>query len=299
MAIPDYQTIMLPLLQHASDSKIHTLSDATDTLADQFELTLEERKELLPSGAQETFKNRVGWARTYMVKALLLESVKRGSFRITKRGLELLAQKPKKIGVAVLSQYSEFRKFRQKRKPKNKKEEAPERIDTPQEQLENAYQQLRNQLALELMETIKQCSPSFFERLVVDLIVSMGYGGSRKEAGEAIGAAGDGGIDGIIKEDKLGLDTIYIQAKRWQGVVGRPEIQKFAGALQGVKARKGIFITASSFTTGAVEYAKGIETNIILIDGDMLTGLMIDHNVGASSVSVYDVKRLDSDYFTE
>lgn len=300
MAIPDYQSIMLPLLKFAGDKNEHSLREAITYLATVFKLTLDEQKELLPSGKQPTFDNRVGWARTYMEKAGLLEKPRRAFFKITSRGLEVLSANPEEINVQFLEQYEEFIEFRQVKKTKPDKEEPSKTIvETPEEALEAAHQTLKDGLSSELIQTIKQCSPEFFERLVIDLLVKMGYGGSRKEAGQAVGKSGDGGIDGIIKEDRLGLDIIYIQAKRWEGIVGRPEIQKFAGALQGNRARKGIFITTSGFTKEALGYVSQIDTKIILIDGEKLADLMIEHNIGVTPLSIYEVKRLDSDYFEE
>jgi len=297
MAIPDYQTIMLPLLKFAGGGQEHSLRETIDFLANKFNLSDEEKKELLPSGLQATFDNRVGWARTYMKKAGLLESTRRGYFCITAQGKEVLAQNPQKINVKFLKQFPEFVEFQ---KPKKKEEIDPPPTDiTPEESLEAAFQELQDGLALELLQTVKQCPPDFFERLVVDVLIKMGYGGSRKEAGQAVGKTSDGGIDGIIKEDKLGLDIIYIQAKRWEGTVGRPEVQKFAGALQGQRARKGIFITTSNFTKDALSYVENIETKIILIDGQRLTELMIAYNVGANTTAIYEVKKIDSDYFIE
>ena len=297
MAIPDYQTIMLPLLKYAAYNQEHSLRETIDFLAHEFNLSDEERKELLPSGSQATFDNRVGWARTYMKKAGLLESTRRGYFCITVRGKKVLVQNPQKINVKFLKQFPEFVEFQ---KPKKKGEIDPPPIDiTPEESLEAAYQELHDGLASELLQMVKQCPPDFFERLVVDVLIKMGYGGSRKEAGQAVGKTSDGGIDGIIKEDKLGLDIIYIQAKRWEAVVGRPEIQKFAGALQGQRARKGVFITTSNFTKDALNYVENIDTKIILIDGQRLAELMIAYNVGANTTAIYEVKNIDSDYFIE
>jgi restriction system protein len=237
-----------------------------------------------------------------MKKAGLLSSPQRGRFQITKRGEELLKENPEKIDVSLLGRFEEFGQF--KAAHKSKGEEAVEEsevdsIGTPEEAIEYGYQKVVANLSEEMLLKVKECSPTFFERVVVDLLVSMGYGGSRKEAGEVLGKSGDGGIDGIIKEDKLGLDIIYIQAKRWESVVGRPEIQKFAGALLGQKARKGIFITTSSFTQEAISYANNLEAKVILIDGNRLSRLMIDHDLGVSTTASYQVKRIDSDYFVE
>lgn len=302
MAIPDYQSCMLPLLEFASDQKDHKVSEAVEALSDLFGLTPSERTALLPSGAQKIFHNRIGWARSYMIKAGLLDSPKRGLFRITERGLNVIAQSPSRIDVKFLGQFPEFVAFRESGKndgnyssPNNA---SPAEI-TPEETLELAYQDLRKEIAQEVLSRITSCSPTFFENLVVELLVKMGYGGSRADAGERIGQSGDGGIDGIIKEDKLGLDVIYIQAKRWQGNVGRPEIQKFVGALQGQRARKGVFITASSFTSDAIDYAGKIDAKVVLIDGNMLSSLMIDFDVGVSASATYVIKKIDSDYFEE
>ena len=300
MAIPDYQTCMLPFLQFISDGVEHTLRDAEDDLAAHFHLSPTERAELLPSGQQGIFKNRVGWARTYLKKAALLESPKRGIFRITDRGLKVLQSKPPKIDVKFLEQFPEFIEFRDAAKTDGHTIEAePQVKTTPEESIELAHQGLREQLAAEILSRVLGCSPTFFEQLVVELLVKMGYGGSRRDAGERIGQTGDGGIDGIIKEDRLGLDTIFIQAKRWQGTVGRPEIQKFVGALQGQRARKGVFMTTSNYSAEAVDYASRIDTKVVLIDGKQLADLMIDFDVGVAPAATYVVKRIDSDYFEE
>jgi restriction system protein len=303
MTIPDYQTIMLPLLQYIKDEKEYSLRDVIDGLADYFKLTTEERNELLPSGTQSLFYNRVGWARTYLNKAGLLKSERRGYFSITYKGLDLLKQNPIEINNNLLEKYPEFNNFISFRKIKTPKEdeikENIEQLKTPEEILENAYQNLNKVLASELLKQIKDSPSSLFEQIVIDLLVKMGYGGNRKDAGETIGKPGDEGIDGIIKEDKLGLDTIYIQAKRWDDTkIGRPEIQKFVGALQGQKARKGIFITTSYFSKEAYDYVSRIETKIVLIDGNLLTNLMIANNVGVSLLANYEVKKIDTDYFT-
>lgn len=295
MAIPDFQTIMLPLLKFLGGEKEHALREAIEFLANEFKLKEEERKELLPSGQQATFDNRVGWARTYMFKAGLLESTKRGYFKITERGLKVLSEKPEKINIRFLEQFTEFVEFRKKKK---EKETPGEEEFPPEEVIESAYQSIREDLVSELLQNIKKYSPTFFERLVVDLLVKMGDGGTKKDAGQATRKTADGGIDGIIKEDRLGLDIVYIQAKRWENTVGRPEVQKFAGALQGMKARKGIFIITSNFSKEAEDYVKNIDSKIVFIDGELLANLMIDHNIGVSSFASYELKRIDLDYFT-
>jgi restriction system protein len=301
MSIPDYQTIMLPLLRLASDGAEHPFREAVDKLADEFTLSDAERSELLPSGTAHVFGSRVGWARTYLKQAGLLEAPKRGLFRITSEGSALLAKKPAKIDNNVLTQYDAFRAFRSRGK-EPEDELKPNSatvaiVQTPEDAMATAYNRVRKELEAELLEQLKVVSPAFFERLVVDLLVAMGYGGSKQDAGRAIGRSGDGGIDGIIKEDRLGLDVIYVQAKRWENTVGRPEVQKFAGALQGQRANKGIFITTSTYSRDAVEYANLISTKIIVIDGQMLVGLMVDHNVGVTRTGVYEMKKIDADYF--
>jgi restriction system protein len=291
---------MLPLLRFVSDGSEHSLRESIDSLADEFQLSDNERRQLLPSGQQEVFDNRVGWARTYLKKAGLVKTTRRGYFQITDRGRNALQQNPARIDGRFLDQFEEFRAFKTLRRTAEEepKDEAPMESATPEEALERAYQNLRDDLAADLLAQIKQSSPSLFERMVVELLVRMGYGGSRKDAGEAVGKAGDEGIDGIIKEDRLGLDIIYIQAKRWESTVGRPEIQKFAGALQGQRARKGIFITTSDFSREAIEYAARIDSKIVLIQGEQLAQMLIDHNIGVTSVANYEIKRIDSDYFT-
>lgn len=304
MPIPDYQTLMLPLLRFASDGNDHTTREAVEVLANEFQLTSVERTELLASGQQAIFNNRVGWANSYLKKAGLLESPRRGALRITGRGIEILGENPPRIDVRFLERFPEFIAFRDA--PRNTRgTEITEAVvaitteQTPEEALELAHQSLRLSLAQDILSRILSCSPTFFERLVVELLVKMGYGGSRRDAGERIGQSGDGGIDGIIKEDRLGLDTIFIQAKRWQGAVGRPEIQKFVGALQGQRAKKGVFITTSFYTAEAIDYASRIDTKVVLIDGQLLANLMMDFDVGVSVSASYIVKRIDSDYFEE
>jgi restriction system protein len=307
MAVPDYQSVMLPLLRFAGEKNDETSTgEAVEVLAKEFGLTDEDLKEMLPSGIQSTFVNRVGWASTYMKKAGLLEATRRGYYRITPRGQELLKKQPKAINVKLLKQYPEFLEFQQLKGTRSGDRESFSRATfdvttaTPSEVLETAYENLRDELADELLARLKKSSPSFFERVVVELLVKMGYGGSRADAGKAIGKTGDGGIDGIIKEDKLGLDVVYIQAKRWENnPVGRPDVMQFAGALQAQKANKGIFITTSRFTDDARSYVSQIGSKIVLIDGEQLTSLMIEHDVGVSTVSMYPVKKIDTDYFDE
>ena len=301
MAIPDYQSIMLPLLRFAADGNEHSLRESIEGLSEQFGLTDAEKNELLPSGQQPRFDNRVAWSRSYLSMAALLESTRRGYFRITQRGRDVLSKNPREINVKFLGQFPEFIEFRAKRREREETAETAETetLQTPGELLETAHQKLREDLTTELLKTVRECSPSFFERLVIDVLVKMGDGGSRKEAGKAIGRSGDEGIDGIINEDRLGLDVIYIQAKRWQATIGRPEIQKFAGALQGHRAKKGVFITTSDFSREAKEYVSKIDSKIVLIDGEQLAQLMIENNVGVTPVTLYETKKIDGDYFIE
>jgi len=307
MAVPDYQSVMLPLLQFAAQKGTETsTSEAVEALAKELSLTDDDLKEMLPSGIQLTFVNRVAWASTYMKKAGLLEATRRGFYKITDRGRNLLKKQPKAINVKLLKQYPEFIEFQQLKgtrsgdKITGSKGTSDISTATPSEALETAYENLRDELSDELLARLKKISPAFFERVVVELLVKMGYGGSRADAGKAIGRSGDGGIDGIIKEDKLGLDVVYIQAKRWDSnPVGRPDVMQFAGALQAQRANKGIFITTSRFTDDARSYVSQIGSKIVLIDGEQLTSLMIEHDVGVSTVSLYPVKKVDSDYFEE
>lgn len=267
MPIPDFQSIMRPLLAAHADGREHANRDLVGGLADHFGLSEDERREMLPSGGARLFDNRVGWAKSHITQAGLLTSPRRAISAITERGRTVLREHPDRVDLRVLAGF------------------------------EDAYQQLRSQVEADLLRQTMESPPDFLERVVVDLVVRMGYGGSRKDAGEALGRAGDEGIDGIIKEDPLGLDIIYLQAKRWEGTVGRPEIQKFAGALQGQRARKGIFLTTSSFSAEALEYVSRIDSKIILIDGARLARLMFEHGIGVTTVSEYPVKRTDSDYF--
>jgi restriction system protein len=299
MTIPDYQTVMLPLLRFAADGQEHSLREAIEKLADHFDLSDDERKELLPSGRQATFDNRVGWARTYMKKAELLHTPRRGYFTITDAGIQALKDNPEAINRKFLERYPEFVEFMSKSTATKTDTTVPTEERTPREVMEDAYATIRTQLASELLERIAQSSPQFFERLVVDLLVNMGYGGTRKDAGEAVGGSGDEGIDGIIKEDRLGLEVVYIQAKRWENTVQRPEIQKFVGALSGQNARKGVFITTSSFSAGAIDYATGLQVKVVLIDGETLANHMIDYGVAVAPEASYEIKRVDSDYFDE
>ncbi|HZU05440.1 MAG TPA: restriction endonuclease [Chloroflexota bacterium] len=300
MSIPDLQTCMLPLLDLASDRQEHAFREAIEELVDGFKLTEDERKARVSSG-ELTINNRIRWAYFLLKRAGLLEATRRGHFRITQRGLEVLRSRPAKLTIAFLKQFPEFQEYQKLAASKAvaTRRMRKARPQSPVEELEAAYRRLRHGLAIELIEAVKRCSPTFFERLVVDLLVKMGYGGTREDAGHAIGRTNDGGIDGIINEDRLGLDVIYLQAKRWNGVVGRPEIQRFAGALQGHRASKGVFITTSSFSKEARDYVSHIGSRIILIDGEQLAELLIDYNIGVLPVATYEIKRIDQNYFAE
>ena len=309
MALPDFQQLMLPLLRYLADGKEHPNREVLDALADEFKLTEEERKELLPSGQDYLFRNRVAWARTHLKGAGLVDNPRRGFFVITEQGRSLLAGKPDTINLKILHNYPAYLEFRNRHKIKDKDAEIDsgdsagvehgEDSRTPEEQIEAAFELLRDNLVSQILDQLKSSTADFFEKVVVEVLVKMGYGGSRKDAGQAIGRSGDEGIDGIIKEDRLGLDIIYIQAKRWNTTVSRPEVQKFAGALQGRRARKGIFITTSEFSKQASQFVQQIDSKIILIDGKQLAQMMLDHNVGVSTEAIYELKRIDSDYFAE
>ena len=309
MPIPDYQTLMLPLLQKLSDGRTRVIRDVTAELADDFQLTAEERTALLPSGGAQTFFNRVSWAKTYLKKAGLVSQLKRGAVEITSAGRAVLEKLPARIDVNYLGQFPEFVEFRAVVKdragqlsnnPSQQQFEAASPELTPDEVIESAYQRHWDALADEVIERVKSCSPNYFERLVVQLLIKMGYGGSRQEAGEALGRSGDGGIDGIINEDRLGLDAIYLQAKRWEGSVGEGPIRDFKGALDAKGAQKGVFITTSTFTPAALLAARTSRSyKIVLIDGARLAELMIEHDLGVSVAASYHLKRIDSDFFTD
>ncbi len=299
MAVPEFKYFILPVLKMAADQREHSLIEARDYLKSHFSLSEADLLELLPSGIQSRFSNRVQWARTYLVKAGLLAAAGRGKFKITDRGLKVLRDPPKIIDKPFLRQFDEFKEFSTVSEDDTTVIEHDDSDATPQEVLERTYQDLRRSLALELLDQVKKSSPAYFERIVVDLLVRMGYGGSRHDAGAAVGRSGDGGIDGVIKEDRLGLDVVLIQAKRWDNPVGRPVVQGFAGSLDGQRAKKGVFITTSTFTSDAREYVKIIEKKIVLIDGEALTQLMIDFDIGVAEQAIYKVKKLDLDYFDE
>ena len=300
MPVPDFQTLMLPALRVLSTVSPETAMQVRAALAVEFGLTAAELAELLPSGRQTTFANRVAWAYSYLKQAGLIASPRRGVYEITARGREILAQSPARIDIPFLSRFPEFQAFRQPSVNAQSETALPAQTLTaltPDEQIRAGYKRLREALAAQLLERTLSLSASSFERLVVDVLVGLGYGGSRLDAAEVVGGGGDEGIDGIIKEDRLGLESIYVQAKRWQGTVGRPEIQRFAGALQGQRARKGIFIATSTFTADAVSYARGLQTTIVLIDGRQLAELMMEAGVGVSPAEEIRILKADEDYF--
>ncbi|HPW85283.1 MAG TPA: restriction endonuclease [Rhodoferax sp.] len=306
MAIPDYESLMLPLLKQLADGSVRVLKDVIAALADECQLTAEERAQLLPSGGTLTFHSRVGWAKTYLKKAGLLTQPKRGMVQISAAGTEVLAENLDALSTKYLYRLESFQDFRNGN-PSAEGEtkagaSAPVSVEvdlTPDEVIDAAFEKSREALADDVLERVKACSPSYFERLVVQLLIKMGYGGSREEAGRAVGKSGDGGIDGIINEDRLGLDAIYLQAKRWEGVVGRPEIMKFVGALAGQRASKGVFITTSWYTQEAKDYAANSQYKVVLIDGPRLSDLMIEHDLGVSVAATYQLKRIDSDFFAD
>jgi len=302
MAIPQFKYFILPFLQHLADNKEHSMKEMEDALASQFNLTENELAETTPSGRMTIVSNRVGWSKTYLKKAALIDAPKKALFKITPAGQKVLAEKPEVIDPKFLKQFSSFNEFINGSEESDKNDKVEESLEelTPEETMEAGYESITKELYSELLNQLKSSSPAFFEQAVIDLMLGMGYGGSRKDAGQAIGRSGDEGIDGVIKEDKLGLDLIYIQAKRWNGAsVGRPDVQSFVGALNGKFAKKGIFITTSSFTKEAIEYAQRLDSKVILIDGWQLVKLMTEHNIGVSTVATYDIKKVDSDYFLE
>jgi restriction system protein len=303
MSIPNYQMIMLPLLETVQDGADYTIPQLFEKLAQKFELSQAEREEMLPSGNEEIFRNRMRWARFYLLRAGLLLDPKRGFTRITPEGLKFLKEKPKELNVAVLSQFPSFTAFKAAASAGSLSipTKAPEEeVTTPEESIEFGYQKLKTQIQTDLLQRVKQASPKFFERLVVELMVRLGYGGSLENPGTVTGKSGDEGIDGVIKEDKLGLEQLYIQAKRWTNDVSREEIHKFVGALHGQKATKGIFITTSAFRKSAIDYATSLDgKKVILIDGEMLTSLMFETGLGLTTTNRYEVKKLDSDYFED
>ncbi len=302
LKVPDFQSLMLPLLRLAADGRERPLAEVRDLLAAEFGLGAAERDELLPSGRQSRFGNRVAWAKVYLQQAALLVSPRRGHFQISDRGRELLKAPPERIDIKFLERYPEFAEFRGRKGEiggENQRLPVEAELETPEEALETAHLKMRASLASEVLGRVKAGSDKFFERLVVELLLKMGYGGSRSDAGQAVGRSGDEGIDGVISEDRLGLEVVYLQAKKWEGTVGRPEIQKFVGALHGKRAKKGVFITTGAFTADAAAYVEHIDPKVVLIDGRRLAEFMIDFEVGVATTRTYHMKRVDSDYFDE
>jgi len=302
MSIPDYQNLMLPILRISANGEPHPLAQIREQVADELELSAEDLAQRLASGSQTVFANRVAWAVQFLKEARVLESVKRGVYKITDRGRSLLRDSPVEITTKTLRQFPEFVEFQGNTSvPSTGAAPAPsvsvETKDTPEELLENNFQLLQEALANDLLDAVQNGTPAFFEKIVVDLLVAMGYGGSVEDAGKVVGKSGDGGIDGVIKQDKLGLDALYVQAKRWKDIVGSPEIMKFSGGLTKKNASRGVFITASGFTKDALEYVQALPQKIVLIDGKKLATLMIEHNVGVAPAKTFTLKRLDQDYF--
>lgn len=305
MAIPDYQSLMLPVLMSAANGEVR-ISEVVRQLADELSLSEEDRSELLPSRRQAVFDNRVRWAKTYLTKAGLIESTRRAHFRITDRGRQALAENPDRIDNNYLSQFPEFEEFRsrstdarQERLP-TPEESTPE-DRTPDEIMRSAHQEVELSLRQELLDRVIAAPPDFFERLIVNLLVAMGYGGSLEDAGRALGKSGDGGVDGVIDQDVLGLDRVYIQAKRYQqgNTVGGGEIRDFFGSLDRFKAAKGLFVTTSDFTKDARETAGQLSKRIVLIGGDQLAALMVRYDIGCRAEETLYVKTVDEDFFPD
>ena len=302
MAIPPFQQFMLPIMQMVADGQIHAFAETKVVVAKALGVSSNDLQELLPSGRQTRFENRIYWAKVHLEKALLLESPTRGKFRITDRGRKLLGEKPNNINLNTLAKYPEWNLFKNGNVAgatliASKVDESKVEELTPTEQFLNAYQSLREQLGLSLLDQVMKGTPEFFELLVVDLLLAMGYGGSQVDAGKAVGKTSDGGIDGIIKEDRLGLDFVYLQAKRWERSVGSPEVRDFVGSLVGHSSSKGVFLTTSKFSKEALDYVKRIPQRVVLIDGAQLTELMMDFCVGVTKVETYSLQKMDTDYF--
>lgn len=305
MAAPTFQDLLLPLLKRSSDGAEHRLPTLAPLVATDLSLTSADLADLLPSGVQSRYRNRLAWAKVYMTRAGLLETVQRGYFRITQRGKQLLETDPPVVTLDTLRQYPEFKAFMGKTSVEGPAPTAPaggihEKDDTPEETLEAAYSTVRASLGQQLQAAIISATPAFFEGLVLDLMLAMGYGGSRADAARNVAKSGDGGIDGIISEDRLGLDIIYLQAKRWTASVGSDEVRNFSGSLDAHGAQKGVFITTSTFTASATKYVRDVKhKKIVLIDGERLSQLMMDFNVGVSPAKTFEVKRIDLEYFEE
>ena len=301
MAVPKFFEFFEAFLKAVSDGELHSAKDVRNNIANSMKLTEEDLAEMLPSGSQRTFDNRVAWARTYLDKAGLIETPMRGKYHITEEGITALTSN-EKIDLAYLEKSEKFKDFHNVTTQNTSIEIQDEKNETPLEILESAHKQYLSALASQLMDEVMKLTHVEFERLVVKLLLKMGYGSGIEGAGMVTQASNDGGIDGIIKEDQLGFSHIYIQAKQWalEQTVGKPEIQKFVGALQGQQAQKGLFITTARFSSGAIQYANNLlGVKVVLVDGSALTKLMIKHSVGVSLEQTYEVKKIDSDFFAE
>lgn len=305
MPVPPFQELFLPTLELLSDGEERDKKQVSEHLVTVFQITPDEINEILPSGRQTKLMNRIAWTRTYFAKAGLVEPTSRGRFRITQRGRDLLGTGLERMDVRTLKQYPEFAAFHQSSSGGSDSTSSETGIttpiidETPEERLATSYESLKKELGEILLQQVIQSSPAFFEKLVVDVLVAMGYGGWKKDAGTVTGKSGDEGIDGVIKEDRLGLDQIYLQAKRWQNPVGRPQVQHFVGSLVGQSAHKGVMLTTSRFTEEAKQFVKHLPQRVVLIDGEELANLMIEFNVGVNPDTSYTVKKLDMDYFEE
>jgi restriction system protein len=310
MAVPDFQTLMLPVLLEYADGQERKSSDVRDIACRKLGLSAADMAERLPSSPQTRIANRIAWAHSYLKQAGILESPRRGHYQITSRGRELLKSPPSRINIEFLERYPDFLEFRQRKNARSEEAHGATATEgsgngasptelTPDEQIKSGYANYRANLAVQLLDRVRKASPAFFEELVIEVLVAMGYGGSHDDAAKVVGRSGDGGIDGVIKQDRLGLENIYVQAKRWEATVGRPTIQQFAGALQGQRANKGVLITTSDFSREAEDYAKNLQNTIVLVSGEELAELMIDYGVGVNDGETIKLKKLDEDYFAE
>jgi restriction system protein len=297
VAVPEFQAFFLPVLKAAADGQPHRVRDLIDPAAKELAVSDLDRQKLLPSGKQPVVDNRVFWTTKYLREAGLLSSPRRGEVHLTPLGAETLKKNLQRIDIDYLMQFSTFKEFRTASKVVSTTTKSPDVTNTPEELLESTWSGMRQSLGQDLLSRVKGSSPQFFEQLVIDLLVRMGYGGSIADAAKRVGTSGDEGVDGLINEDRLGLDVVYVQAKRWEATVGRPVVQAFAGSLEGHRARKGVVITTSDFSPDARAYVEKIEKRIVLIDGQTLVSLMMDFGVGVATARSYSVQRIDNDYF--
>ncbi|GJD59498.1 restriction endonuclease [Methylobacterium dankookense] len=306
MTVPNYQSLMLPVLRLAASAEMR-VPEAADRVANELNLSNDEREEMLPSGKQRLLHNRIHWAKFYLAKAGLIDSPARGKFVASQEGRSLLATSISEINIETLKSYPTFLAFYSRGMLPGASSEGPAKqaaavsMATPEEQIDEAAEVLHSAMKAELLQRILANGPAFFERLIVDLLVGMGYGGTHEDAARRLGKSGDGGVDGIINEDRLGLDRIYVQAKRYspQIIVGRPEVQGFVGSLVGLGASKGVFVTTSSFSSPAIDYVLHIPQRIVLIDGERLSDLMVEHGIGVRDSRIISVKRIDEDFFDD